>query len=127
MELIGNIVSNARVHEFKSGAKVVNFTIAINRGYTNKQKEWKQETVYFDCSYWNRTAVAPHITTGKLVQVEGHITGANVWVNRKGEPQGNVSFRAASIQLHGSKGATTSAKPAEANQPAENTVDDLPF
>lgn len=127
MEIIGNVVRDARLRELQSGAKVINFTIAINYGYRNKQKEWKKETVYYDCSYWNSEAVAPFLTTGKLVQIQGRITGTNAWINKEGKPQGNITFRAASIQLHGTKGSGKPAGVSVAVKPGNETADTLPF
>lgn len=127
MEMIGHIVRNAKVRELSSGTKVVNFTIAINYGYRNKLKEWKTETVYYECSYWNSAAVAPFITSGKLVQVQGRITGTNVWISKDGKPQGSITFRVASLQLHGGKGSGKSASTSAAVQPTSETADTLPF
>ena len=51
MNIIGRLKRDAEVHTTPQEKKVVNFSVAINDSYRNKQGERIEQTSYFDCSY----------------------------------------------------------------------------
>ena len=71
--LVGRITKDIELKKTGSGSSVVNFTIAINRTYTNAQGE--RETDFINCVAWGRTAdnMATYIGKGSLIGVDGRI------------------------------------------------------
>ena len=51
VQLIGRITKNASINETNGGRKVVNFSIALNDGYKNKQGEWIDAVTFINCAY----------------------------------------------------------------------------
>ncbi len=134
MEIVGRITQDAQVREVKNGNKVVSFSIALNDSYRNKQGERVQLTSYVDCSYWNRTGIADHLTKGLLVEVSGRIS-PRAWIGSDGKPHGGLDFNAQTIKFLG--GSAKSQEQVAKKKPAKkserkadsNTAedDDLPF
>jgi single-strand DNA-binding protein len=126
-KLVGHTVANATTKSFESGKSVVNFTIAENRSIPDGAGGFKQVTRYFECSYWISTAIAPYLTKGKLVAIEG-IIGARAYVNKQsGEAVAVLTLQAQHINLY-SSGQKAGKGNAALNEPVTETgADDLPF
>jgi single-strand DNA-binding protein len=56
--IIGRVTQNAKINILKNDKKVVNFSVAINDGYKTKQGERKEQTTYYNCSYWINAKIA---------------------------------------------------------------------
>ncbi|STD55959.1 Helix-destabilizing protein [Empedobacter falsenii] len=50
MNIIGRLTRDAEVRTTSQDKQVVNFSVAINDSYRNKQGERIEQTIYFDCS-----------------------------------------------------------------------------
>ncbi|MCO5241515.1 MAG: single-stranded DNA-binding protein [Chitinophagaceae bacterium] len=64
MNITGRLTRNAEVRTLSNEKQVVNFSVAVNDSYKNKQGEWVEQTAYFDCSYWRTPNVAKMLTKG---------------------------------------------------------------
>ncbi len=51
MNIIGRLTRDAEVRTTSKEKQVVNFSVATNDSYRNKQGERIEQTTYFDCSY----------------------------------------------------------------------------
>lgn len=71
MNIVGRLTENAQVQTLSNGKQVVNFSVAVNDNYRNKAGENVQQTSFFDCAYWLSMGVAPYLTKGTLVELEG--------------------------------------------------------
>lgn len=71
--LIGRLVRDPELRYTPSGAAVANFTIAVDRPFTNKQGT--KETDFIDIVSWQKLAetVANNLGKGRLVAVEGRL------------------------------------------------------
>lgn len=71
--LIGRLVRDPELRYTPNGVAVANFTIAVDRPFTNQQGE--RETDFIDCVVWRRLAetVAQHLQKGRLVAVNGRL------------------------------------------------------
>lgn len=130
MNIIGRLTRNAEVRILSNEKQVVNFAIATNDGYRNKQGEWIEQTTYFDCAYWISPKVARLLTKGTLVELSGRVS-PRAWVNKDGEPKAGLNFHTSQIKLHG---ASKRVEPVQATEQSEHssiaeqgTEDDLPF
>ena len=131
--IVGRITKNAEINILKNDKKVVNFSVAINDSYKTKQGERKEQTTYYNCSYWINAKIAEFLTKGTLVELSGRIS-SSAWIGKDGEIKSGLNFHTSKIKLHGGKQKSESNKEPIANPQNNNsnpfsdeTDDDLPF
>lgn len=123
MNIIGRLTADAQVRSLSNDKQVVNFSVAVNDSYRNKQGERIEQTTFFDCALWNRPKVAAILKKGALVELSGRVI-PRAWINKDGEAKAGLNFNTAAITLH-SSGKKNSEQPVTNNSQAE--TDDLPF
>ena len=138
IQIIGNLGKDCVVNTV-NGKNVINFTVAHTEKYRDSQGNNQEKTTWVDCAYWSdRTGVAPYLTKGKQVFVEGQ-PEARSFQRNDGTPGASLSMRVREIQLLGGRGenlggsmsnagsmpATSGSVPSasEVTEP----IDDLPF
>ncbi|MBR9776258.1 MAG: single-stranded DNA-binding protein [Cytophagales bacterium] len=129
MNITGRLTRNAEVRTLSNEKQVVNFSVAVNDSYRNKQGERVEQTTYFDCAYWITPNVARLLTKGSLVELTGRVS-TRAWVSKDGEPRAGLNFHTSQIKLHGGsrKAETVQATAqSESNNTKQETEDDLPF
>jgi single-strand DNA-binding protein len=142
MQVIGNLGKDCVVNTV-NGKNVINFTVAHTEKYKDSQGNLQEKTTWVDCAYWtDRTAVAPYLTKGKQVYVEGQ-PEARSFQRNDGTPGSSLSLRVREVQLLGGRGdsggggssysGSSASAPASSGSnvpsPSDITepVDDLPF
>ena len=100
--IVGRITQNAKINTLKNDKKVVNFSVAINDSYKTKQGERKEQTTYYNCSYWINAKIAEYLTKGTLVELSGRIS-SSAWIGKDGEIKSGLNFHTSNIKLHGGK------------------------
>ena len=125
MNITGRLTRNAEVRTLSNEKQVVNFSVAVNDSYRNRQGERVEQTTYFDCAYWITPNVARLLTKGTLVELSGRVS-TRAWTGNDGEPRAGLNFHTSQIKLHGGgkKSETAQATTSTNNSKAE---DDLPF
>ncbi|WP_026712959.1 single-stranded DNA-binding protein [Flavobacterium daejeonense] len=125
MNITGRLTRDAEVRTTSQDKQVVNFSVATNDSYRNKQGERIEQTTYFDCSYWITPNVAKLLTKGTLVELSGRVS-TRAWTGNDGEPRAGLNFHTSNIKLHG---GSKKSETAQATTGANNTKteDDLPF
>jgi single-strand DNA-binding protein len=130
MHIIGRLTADAKICTLKNERQVVNFSVAVNNNYKNKQSEKVKQTQYFDCAYWISMGVAKSLTKGTLVELSGRVS-ARAWVATNGEAQAALNFHVSQITFHdgGKKMETLQAAIKENNTQfaTAETLEDLPF
>ena len=131
MNIVGRITKNAEINTLKNDKQVVNFSLAINDRFKTKQGELREQTTYYNCSYWLSANVAKILTKGTLVELTGR-ESASAWIGKDGEIKSGLNFHTSNIKVHGGgKKSDTEEQPAsqpqKSNAFAEDTDDDLPF
>ena len=131
MNIVGRITKNAEINTLSNSKQVVNFSVAINDSYKTKQGELREQTTYYNCSYWLSANVAKILTKGTLVELTGRAS-ASAWIGKDGEIKSGLNFHTSNIKVHGGgKKSDTEEQPAsqpqKSNAFAEDTDDDLPF
>jgi len=130
MNITGRLTRNAEVRTLSNEKQVVNFSVAVNDSYRNKQGERVEQTTYFDCAYWISANVARLLTKGTLVELTGRVS-PRAWVNKDGEARAGLNFHTSQIKLHGggnrAETVQTTAQSESNGFTAEGTEDDLPF
>tara|TARA_R110002096_G_C14624618_1_gene724355 strand:+ start:2167 stop:2559 length:393 start_codon:yes stop_codon:yes gene_type:complete len=130
MNITGRLTRNAEVRTLSNEKQVVNFSVAVNDSYRNRQDKRVEQTTYFDCSYWITPNVARLLTKGTLVELIGRVS-TRAWVNKEGEPRAGLNFHTSQIKLHGGSRRTETVQATEQSEnnsiTAQSTEDDLPF
>jgi single-strand DNA-binding protein len=92
--VIGNCTREPELRFTPNGAAVVNFGIAVNRRWMNKQtNEWEEEVSFFDVTGWRELAenVAETILKGTRVIVTGRLEQRS-WESDAGEKRSKVEI-----------------------------------
>lgn len=82
----GNLTADAR---FSEGPErdAVNFTIAVNHGYYDKEENFVQSTDFYDCVRWvgkgKGKQTAESLTKGRGVQIEGELRAREPYTNEE--------------------------------------------
>ncbi len=143
MQVIGRLGKDCVVNTV-NGKNVINFTVAHSEKYKDSGGNSQEKTTWVDCAYWtDRTAVAPYLTKGTQVFVEG-TPEVRSFQRNDGTAGASLSMRIRDVQLLGSKndggsapsqGMDSGMNPGMGNQqttPAsasinDDAADDLPF
>ena len=123
MIFVGRLTKDAAVKKLKDGREVVNFSIAINDYYKPKgAAEGITLTTYYNCSYWINPKIAPRLTKGSLVELNGRIY-FNAYIGLDGEAKGSLNCHVNSITIHQHiKGSGAQREVAK-----DEVAEDLPF
>ena len=126
MEITGRLTANAQVRKTKSGKQVTGFSIAINDNYKKEgSTEVTKLVTYINCSYWLSTAIAPYLTKGTIVHVQGRLNEPHIWTGMDGNSRASLSFTVNNIRILGG-GNKQQSKQLAAVVSAE-IESDLPF
>jgi single-strand DNA-binding protein len=142
MQVIGNLGKDCVVNTV-NGKSVINFTVAHTEKYKDNSGNNQEKTTWVDCAYWtDRTAVAPYLTRGTQVYVEG-TPEVRSFQRNDGTAGASLSMRIREVQLLGRKGenggsggqqmdgGNAAPNRAETTAPAgmgtDDMADDLPF
>ena len=130
MNITGRLTRDAEVRTTSQEKQVVNFSIAINDGYRNKQGERIEQTTYVDCSYWINTNVAKILTKGTLVELTGRVS-TRAWTANNGELKASLNFLASTIKSHGGGKKTDNSQAMTDQEKGKvaklEPTEDLPF
>jgi single-strand DNA-binding protein len=110
MNIIGRLTRDAEVRTTSQDKQVVNFSVATNESYKNKQGERIEQTTYFDCAYWLSAKVASLLTKGTLVELTGRVS-TRAWTGKDGEPKAGLNFHTSNIKFHGGIKRTETVQP----------------
>ena len=142
MQVIGNLGKDCVVNTV-NGKSVINFTVAHTEKFKDSQGNNQERTTWVDCAYWtDRTAVAPYLTKGTQVYVEG-APEVRSFQRNDGTGGASLSLRIREVQLLGRRGENTGGggysndapsqnqpnRMQESNSPSsvDTGADDLPF
>ena len=145
--LIGHLGRDAETAYTASQTAVTKFSVATNRRWKDQQSgEWKEETNWTNVVLWRGENVAPYLTKGKQIYVEGRLQtrsyddkdGKKVWTTEvvaedvillggRGEGGGPEEM---SQEARSAPRSRPAAAPASAAAPAAHEGigdDDVPF
>ncbi|MDH4238627.1 MAG: single-stranded DNA-binding protein, partial [Phycisphaerae bacterium] len=74
--LMGNLTRDPQLTYLPSQTAVVDFGLAVNRKWTSREGEKKEETCFVDCRAFGRTAenLNKYMSKGRPLFVEGRLT-----------------------------------------------------
>jgi single-strand DNA-binding protein len=122
LQLIGHLGKDAMQREV-NGKSVLGFTVAHTERFRNQQGVQQERTVWVDCSLWERDNVAPYLTVGTQVFVEG-MPAVQTYTNQAGETVPALKLNVQHLQLLGGGRRDEERQKATA---VPGDTDDLPF
>ncbi len=135
MQVIANLGKDCVVNTV-NGKNVINFTVAHTEKYKDSQGNNQEKTTWVDCAYWSdRTGLAPYLTKGKQVFVEG-TPEVRSFTRNDGTAGASLSLRVREVQLLGGRNepanvSNDSQMPSRQDAPTpagmDDVADDLPF
>ncbi|MDP8262819.1 MAG: single-stranded DNA-binding protein [Candidatus Ancaeobacter aquaticus] len=106
--LAGNLTRDPEVRNISSGAAVANLGLAVNRYYSTKNGERKEETLFIRVVVWGKVAESckEYLTKGSPVLVEGRLMNRS-W-EQNGQKRNTIEVVALSVQFlsRGTKGGS---------------------
>ena len=146
-QIIGNLTRDPEVRSLPSGQSVVNFAVATNRRWKDKDGNFKEDTQYHEVSVWGRLGelASQMLSKGKKVYVEGRLS-TNSWEGNDGVKRQRTEITAESFIPLSPKDSTgfdtaaaiTEETASEEKKPAKSkdkkdeksdeiNLDDIPF
>lgn len=139
--IVGNVGRNPELRQTQSGVDVCNFSVAVNRSWTDNSGERQEKTTWFRVVAWRNlaTVCSQYLSAGSKVLVNAEDIQAQTWVDREGEAQGQIELTArrvvflsardendaAPVEASSEDDAPT-APAADATEPAQDETD-IPF
>ena len=119
--LIGRLTRDPELRHTQNGTPVANFTLAIDRSFTNQGGE--KETDFIDIVTWRKLAeiVANNLEKGRLVAVEGRLQ------IRSYDDQNGVRRKAAEVVADQVKFLDYRRQDKSQSETTEPEFDDIPF
>ncbi|MFH1226297.1 MAG: single-stranded DNA-binding protein [Planctomycetota bacterium] len=101
--LMGNLTRDPELSYTPSGVPVCKFGMAVNRKYTTKQGEQKEEVLFIDINVWKKQAenCAQYLKKGSQALVEGSLQ-LDSWADKKtGDKRTKIKVQAQSVKFMG--------------------------
>ena len=107
--IVGNLGQDPELRYTPSGKAVTNFTVAVNRKWTNQSGEQQEKVTWFRVAAWDKLAELcnQYLSKGRLVLVEGEVE-ANAYTNQEGEAKASLELTARNVRFLGSPGSSAS-------------------
>ena len=129
--LMGNLTRDPQLTYLPSQTAVVEFGLAVNRKWTGKDGEGREETCFVDCRAFGRLAenINKYLTKGRPLFVEGRLT-FDSWTAQDGTKRSKHRVTVENFQfLPGGAGAGAGQgqKIADSKENQQTSEDDIPF
>jgi single-strand DNA-binding protein len=131
--IAGTLGADAEVKAV-NGREVLNFSVACENSYKNKQGEIVKETTWYRCSVWGDPGKlqgrANVLKKGATVSVWGDKISARPYTTQGGELKAELNLSVREIKIQKFVDSNQAAAPAAGTVPATNEApefDDLPF
>ena len=84
--LLGNLTRDPQLSYTPAQMAVCDFGIAVNRRYSTKDGQQKEDILFIDCQAWGKQGevINQHFTKGKQILAEGRLT-FDQWEDKNGQ------------------------------------------
>ena len=98
--LLGNLTRDPELRMTAGGLAIAKFGLAMNRKYTTKDGESRDETTFVDCDAFGRSAetISKYVQKGSPLFIEGRLKLDN-WEGQNGEKRSKLSVVVDNFQL----------------------------
>ena len=131
--LIGNLTRDPELRYIPSGRPVCTLRLAVNRRFTTREGEKRDETLFIDVTLWGKQAetCAQYLSKGRPVLIEGRLR-QDTWTTSDGQKRSKIGVVAERFQFLGPAPSDQRAPEAAATgeeSPVEPKVeeDEIPF
>ncbi len=130
--LMGNLTRDPQLSYTPSQTAVVDFGLAVNRRWTSRDGDKKEETCFVDCRAFGRTAenINKYMSKGRPLFVEGRLT-FDSWTAQDGTKRSKHRVTVENFQfLPGTSGPGAREHDQDNADTAgqmEHNADDIPF
>ncbi len=103
--LMGNLTRDPELRRLPSGSAVTELGLALNRSFTGKDGERREEVTYVDVTVWDRQAEAccQYLKKGRPVHVEGYLK-MDSWDDKEtGKKQYKLKIQADRVEFLGGR------------------------
>ena len=124
--LMGNLTRDPELRFTTSGAPVTNLRLAINRVYTDRTGERKEEVCLLTVVVWGKQAesCAEYLAKGRPVFVEGRLRTRSIpSQNEEERPKTVLEIIADRVQFLGSRPKTDSVDSGQEKSKHEDTIE----
>jgi len=103
--LVGNLTRDPELKHTPSNQAVAAIGLAVNRQYTTKDGEKREETTFVDCEAWGRQAevMSQYLSKGRPVLVEGRLK-LDQWQDKDGNNRSKLKVVIENFQFLGGRG-----------------------
>lgn len=128
---MGNLTRDPQLSYTPSQTAVVDFGMAVNRRWTSRDGEKKEETCFVDCRAFGRIAenINKYMSKGRPVFIEGRLS-FDTWTAQDGSKRSKHRVTVENFQFlpgaSGSGGRQTNQDTDDSGQ-TEHNADDIPF
>lgn len=105
--IAGNLTKDPIFRQTTNGTPVVNFSIASNRRFRDKNEDWKEDVCYVGIVAWNRLAEScrDKLRKGNAVLVDGELQ-SRTFKTEDGSNRTIVEIKARRIQFLNKRGSS---------------------
>jgi single-strand DNA-binding protein len=129
--IVGNVGQDPELRQTQGGVPVCNFSVAVNRTWTDGTGEQQQKVTWFRIAAWRKQAEACHkyLKKGDRVLVVSEIVDVTAWIDQAGTARGNIEVVPRTIRFLTSKPgeAETFEDVAEAATNGKSANEENPF
>jgi len=124
--IAGNLTKDPVFRQTTNGTPVVNFSIASNRRFRDKNDEWKEDVCYVGVVAWNRLAEScrDKLRKGNAVLVDGELQ-SRTFKTEDGSNRTVVEIKARRIQFLNKRGSSGVDYPDEITTFTDDNFDQL--
>jgi len=117
--LVGRLTKDPDLRYTQNGVAVANFTVAVNRTFTNQQGN--RETDFLNCVCWRRQAenLANYMSKGSMVGVDGRLQ-SRTYEGQDGKTVFVTEVVADSVQFLETKNSSQNRADSSGFQPNQN-------
>ena len=103
--LVGNLTRDPELKHTPSNQAVASIGLAVNRQFTTKDGDKREETTFVDCEAWGRQAevMAQYLSKGRPVLIEGRLK-LDQWQDKDGNSRSKLRVVVENFQFLGGRG-----------------------
>lgn len=128
--LMGNLTRDPQLSYLPSQTAVVDFGLAVNRRWTGKDGQDRNEVCFVDCRAFGRQAenINKYLSKGRAIFIEGRLT-FDSWTAQDGSKRSKHRVTVENFQFlpAGVAAATEDSGPKTDNIQETTEADDIPF
>ncbi|GAB4513772.1 MAG: single-stranded DNA-binding protein [Anaerolineae bacterium] len=104
LTIVGNVGRVSDLRFTQGGVAVVDFTVAVNKRYTDGNNQAQEKTTWFRVTCWRRLAetMAQYLKVGRQVMVVGEVE-VNAYLDKSGQPAATLEVTAREVKFLGTR------------------------